>query len=121
MQHNKIIIAGGRDFANYSLLKNTCDNLLRESSRLHDIVIVSGHAKGTDLLGEQYARERGYGIETYPADWRKHGRVAGPIRNFQMAGIADALIAFWDGKSRGTKNMIDLANRKGLEVAVIRY
>ena len=57
----------------------------------------------------------------YPADWERHGRAAGPIRNEEMAEVSDALIAFWDGKSRGTKSMIEIARRKGLQVAVVRY
>ena len=57
----------------------------------------------------------------YPADWERHGRAAGPIRNEEMAEVSDALIAFWDGKSRGTKSMIEIAMRKGLQVAVVRY
>ena len=47
--------------------------------------------------------------------------MAGPLRNEKMARVADALIAFWDGKSRGTKNMIDLANMKGISVRIVRY
>lgn len=60
-------------------------------------------------------------LETYTADWKAHGRAAGPIRNAQMASVAHALIAFWDGKSRETKNMIDTATKRGLQVAVVRY
>ena len=57
----------------------------------------------------------------HPADWNRLGRAAGPIRNEEMAEVSDALIAFWDGKSRGTKSMIEIARRKGLQVAVVRY
>jgi len=57
----------------------------------------------------------------YPADWNRHGRAAGPIRNEKMAEVSDALIAFLDGKSRGTRSMIEIARRKGLQVAVVRY
>lgn len=84
-------------------------------------MIVSGHASGADALGERYAQERGLECEQYPADWEAYGRAAGPIRNAEMAEVADALIAFWDGASRGTKNMIDTAKSKGLKVAVVRY
>ncbi len=116
----KIIIAGCRDFNNYELLKERCDYLLQNQKK-EDIVIISGHASGADTLGERYAKERGLKLETYPADWRTHGKAAGPIRNAQMASVSDALIAFWDGKSRGTKNMIDTATKQGLQVAVIQY
>ena len=116
----KDIIAGCRDFTDYELLREKCDYHL-QNLRLEDIVIVSGHASGADSLGERYAQERGFQLETYPADWQAHGRAAGPIRNAKMANVAHALIAFWDGKSRGTKNMIETARKYNLKVAVVRY
>lgn len=116
----KVIIAGCRDFADYELLKEECDFYL-QNQKPEDIVIVSGHASGADALGEHYALERDLQLETYTADWKAHGRAAGPIRNAQMASVAHALIAFWDGKSRETKNMIDTATKRGLQVAVVRY
>ena len=84
-------------------------------------MIISGHASGADSLGERYVQERGSLLDTYPADRKVHGKAAAPIRNAKMAEVADALIAFWDGKSRGTKNMIDTAIKRGLKVAVVRY
>ena len=116
----KVIIAGCRDFTDYELLREKCDYHL-QNLRLEDIVIVSGHASGADSLGERYAQDRGFQLETYPADWQAHGRAAGPIRNAKMASVAHALIAFWDGKCRGTKNMIDTAKKHNLLVAVVRY
>ena len=116
----KVVVAGCRDFADYELLKEKCDFYL-QNKKPEIIVIVSGHASGADTLGERYAQERGYETEVYPADWKTNGRAAGPIRNAQMAAVADALIAFWDGKSRGTKNMIDTATKRGLQVAVVIY
>ena len=116
----KVIIAGCRDFADYELLKEECDFYL-QNQKPEDIVIVSGHASGADALGEHYALERDLQLETYTADWKAHGRAAGPICNAQMASVAHALIAFWDGKSRETKNMIDTATKRGLQVAMVRY
>lgn len=116
----RVIIAGCRDFADYELLKEKCDFYLQKQQP-EDIVFVSGHASGADALGERYAQERGFQLEIYPADWKAHGRAAGPIRNENMARVAHALIAFWDGKSRGTKNMIDTARKHNLQVAVVRY
>ena len=121
MEYFRVIIAGGRDFNDYPLLKAKCDNILADKTATHRIIVVSGAAKGADSLGEQYAREKGYTVERYPADWNTHGRAAGPIRNAQMANSADALIAFWDGQSKGTKNMINIAKTKGLGVRVISY
>ena len=116
----RVIIAGCRDFADYELLKEKCDFYLQNKKK-EDIVIVTGQAFGADALGERYAQERGFQLETYPADWKVHGRAAGPIRNAKKASVAHALIAFWDGKSRGTKNMIDTAGKHNLQVAVVRY
>ena len=90
------------------------------SSRIKkNIEIVSGaYYRGAGKLGEQYAKERGYKITRFPADRKRFGRAAGPKRNEQMANYADALIAFWDEKSRGTKNMIDLAKIKNLIILI---
>ena len=121
MNYFRVIIAGGRDFNNYPLLKAKCDNILAEKATTHQIIIVSGTARGADSLGEKYAQEHSYTIERYPADWNTHGKAAGPIRNAQMANSADALIAFWDGKSHGTQSMINIAKAKGLLVRVINY
>ena len=111
----KVIIAGSRDFTDYALLRSFTDETL---AGVEDIEIVSGGARGADALGEQYARERGLSLKVFPAEWKKWGRAAGPIRNAQMADYADALIAFWDGKSAGTRDMIRKAEEKGLQVKV---
>jgi hypothetical protein len=111
----KVIIAGSRNFNDYNLLKSSCDNLLTQFT---NIEIVSGTARGADKLGERYAREKGYSIKEFPANWNL-GKSAGYIRNDEMAQYADMLIAFWDGTSKGTKHMIDLANKRSLKVIVI--
>jgi hypothetical protein len=114
----KVIIAGGRTFYDYDLLCKTCDNALRLQ---REVEIVSGTANGADKLGEKYAKEKGYPIKQFPANWDKYGKSAGYKRNEEMAKYADALIAFWDGKSKGTKHMIELANRYGLKVKTVFY
>lgn len=111
-----VIIAGSRDFNNYELLKKECDTYL---STYKNVVIISGGARGADSLGERYAKERGYEIDRYPANWDEFGKSAGYIRNTEMADNADILIAFWDYKSKGTKHMIDIAKKKGLMVVII--
>ena len=116
----RVIVAGCRDFTDYELLKEKC-NFYLQDKKPENVIIVSGHASGADALGERYAQERGFGLETFSADWKAHGRAAGPIRNAQMASVAHALIAFWDGKSRGVMNMIDTAKKHNLQVAVVRY
>ena len=117
----RVIIAGCRDFDDYGMLCKHCDRILSQKVATHQIVIISGAARGADTLGERYAHERGYAVEKYPADWNRDGKAAGPIRNAQMAKVADALIAFWDGNSRGTQNMIDLARLKPLPFRVVRF
>ena len=115
----RVIIAGSRDFADYNLLREKCNFFL--ANKLPDVTIISGGAKGADRLGEQYARENGLNLKVIPADWKRLRRRAGYIRNQKMADTADALIAFWDGESRGTAHMIQTATDKGLLVRVIRY
>lgn len=118
----RVIIAGTRYFDNYALLKEYCDYMLsKKTEDGEEISILSGRASGADTLGEKYAAERGYKVLYFPADWEQYGKQAGPIRNRQMADNADALIAFWDGKSRGTKNMIEEAQKRGLKVAIKHY
>ena len=114
----KVIIAGGRDFDDYNLLHQTCEKML---VRQTDVEIVSGTARGADTLGEKYANEKGYPIKRFPANWNEYGKSAGYKRNSEMAEYADALIAFWDGKSKGTKHMIDLAKSNGLRVKVVIF
>jgi len=114
----KVIIAGGRNFRDYDKLRESCDNILVNQK---EVEIVSGTAVGADTLGERYAQEKGYEVKKFPAQWDLYGKSAGYKRNQQMAEYADGLIAFWDGKSKGTKHMIDIANKMGLKVRVIRY
>lgn len=114
-KHLRVIIAGGRNYHNYDTVVeaiNECQFPIAS--------IVSGGAKGVDALGEQYASNMNLPLQVYYPDWDKHGRAAGPIRNRKMAENADALIAIWDGESRGTKNMIETAKKLGLLVYVKR-
>ena len=112
----RVIIAGCRTYENFEQLSAHCDSLLLD--RHPDVVIVCGMARGADLLGKRFAERKGYGLHPFPADWTTWGRSAGPKRNIQMAKNADALIAFWDYKSRGTKHMIDTARNHNLAVRV---
>ena len=110
-----VIIAGGRDITDYDIVERA----VAESG--FDIVqVVSGGAKGVDTLAVLYAQKHDKHLAVFMADWDRPGRKAGPIRNGQMADYADALIAIWDGKSKGTKNMIDQATAKGMPVYVHR-
>lgn len=115
----KIIIAGSRYFNNYCLLKSKLDILLSNRNN-NEIQIVSGGCRGSDKLGELYAMNNGIDIKIFNAQWDKYGKSAGPKRNLQMAIYSDALVAFWDGKSRGTSNMIEVAKQHNLIIRVIR-
>ena len=115
----KVIIAGGRDFNNYAKLYCFCKRQL--FGIVSDIEIVSGRANGTDRLGEKFARANNYIVKEFPANWDKYGKSAGYIRNLEMAEYADFLIAFWDGKSKGTKYMIDLARKHNLKIKICNY
>lgn len=113
----KLVIAGGRDFVDYELLKRT---VIRNYPR-EGLEIVSGAARGADKLGERFAKEYEIPVKRFPADWSGKGRSAGYIRNLEMAEYADALLAFWDGESKGTSHMINLAKKNNLHVSVVNY
>lgn len=117
----KVIIAGGRDFTDLKRMTYYMDKMLFSKAQTHEILIVSGKARGADNTGELYAHSRGYEIEPYPANWDKFGKSAGYKRNEEMAKVADALVAFWDGKSKGTKHMIDLAGKYKLGIRTFKY
>lgn len=120
--HNyHILIAGTRSFDDYELMKKVCDTAFPILSEIGNIVIVSGAASGADRLGERYAYENNYKVLRFPADWKKHGKAAGPIRNAEMAAIADFFILFWDGCSAGSKNMLINAQKHAMPGIVIRY
>lgn len=115
----KVVVAGSRTFNDFQLLYDKLDILL--SKKRSEICIVSGGAKGADLLGEAYATERGHKCLVMEADWKRHGKRAGYIRNEKMADIADAVIVFWDGKSPGTCHMIAIAKERQLPLRIVRY
>lgn len=132
----RIIIAGGRDFNDYELLAKECNRIfinlaqegcfpvsVNESRRF--IEIVSGTANGADRLGERFAQDYELAVKRFPADWNALGKRAGYVRNSQMAEYAKedngVLIAFWNGISKGTRHMIDLAKKHGLKVFIVNY
>lgn len=109
----KTIIAGSRSVQNQSHLLAAISR-----ARLPISEVVSGGARGIDRLGEQWATTQGIPVRQFLPNWEKFGRAAGMIRNAEMARYADALIAIWDGKSRGTKQMIEQAKKYGLKVFI---
>lgn len=141
MDKFNLIVAGGRDFNDYETMEAKLNGLvygMLDSKQVGEIVIVSGDAlRGADPLGIHYGEENGLTIDKYPADWdnldvpgaviktsrygKSYNAIAGHMRNQVMADIAHGLIAFWDGKSRGTRDMIDRATLKGILVYVVYY
>lgn len=114
----RIIIAGSRSFIHYSTLYGVCNYYLKHVPHPH---IVCGHARGTDTLAFNYAKERGLPVKSFHPNWDQHGKSAGFIRNQQMAEFARALLLFWDGTSRGSKSMLQLAEKLGLEIRVFYF
>jgi len=131
----KTIIAGCRWIENYDIV---CEAI--EASGFEVTEVVSGAATGVDTLGENWAQANDIPVTRFPAKWKKldapgaiirsnkygkYNAAAGFVRNKQMAEYGDALVAIWDEKSKGTKNMIDLAREQGLKVFVylvcVRY
>lgn len=118
MKENRVIIAGGRDLpiCTYALDRVACllDKLPKDS-----IELVTGTANGADQLA--YAFQAEYPIKEFPAEWDNFGKAAGHIRNKQMAEYATHLILFWDGKSKGSQNMLKEAKARRLKYKVISY
>lgn len=108
----RTIIAGSRCFKDYEVLCEALKTITQPTT------VLCGMAEGADMLGLRWAKENGVPFECYPAQWRRYGIQAGFIRNDQMARRASQLMAFWDNKSRGTKNMIKVAKNMGLIVIV---
>ena len=122
----RIIVAGSRDFNDFGLVDKTLTKYMTNMSLTKDdIEIVSGCARGADRLGEQFATKHNLACAKFPAEWDLYGKSAGYRRNAQMADYAiqetGVLFAFWDGSSKGTKHMIDLATAKGMNVNVVNY
>lgn len=116
-----VIVAGSRTFRDRNFIYDNLDRVLEfVGDEQTTIKIISGGSQGPDDIAIDYAIHCGHEYEVYEADWKSHGRVAGPIRNSEMAEHGDILIAFWDGKSRGTMDMIEKARQKGLVTNVIR-
>lgn len=132
----RIIIAGSRDFNDYKILFRKCNEIFAQLSEeglltgsinedVKNMEIVSGGARGADKLGELFAKEYDIKVKQFIPDWDTYGKSAGYRRNAEMALYAKkdngVLIAFWDGTSKGTNNMINLAKKHGLKVHVVNY
>lgn len=121
----RIVVAGSRTITDTIFIARELDNVLKDDFfKGEDIVIISGTAMGVDTIGEEYALLKGYGVERYPAEWdnleakpcyiktnsygKRYNAMAGQNRNKLMGVKCDCAVIFWDGKSKGTKDMIEL-------------
>lgn len=118
----RVIVAGSRGVTDRALLFAKVETLTRRLWLSSGFEIVSGMAAGPDTLALDWAEWAGFGdsVVRFPAQWNRYGKAAGHIRNQQMAWYGTHLIAFWDGTSPGTRNMIETAKRDGLNVRVVR-
>ena len=111
----RVIVAGSRNFNDWRLAYQTLNEHKDEIKE-----VICGDAKGADTIGAKWAEENRIKVNHFPADWQKYGAAAGYVRNKQMGDIADKLIAFWDGKSPGTKHMIEYMRELGKDIEVIK-
>ena len=103
----KVAIVGSRGYSNL-------DEVVRYVAQLpRDTIVITGGAEGVDLTAERAARELSIDVDVYLADWDRYGKAAGPIRNQKIVDECDRLVAFYDGTSPGTKNVISLASKAG--------
>ena len=111
----RVLVTGSRDWNQTVILKRRLAALPRGSEIIH------GGARGADQSAAVAARALGIPDTAYPADWRGKGKAAGIIRNLEMLDTGpDLVLAFWDGKSTGTKHTIDEAVRRGIPVEIVR-
>ena len=115
-----IAIVGGRDFSDYTLLKESLSAYIFIYSGIPDN-IVSGGAKGADTLAAQFAAEMDIPLLVFKPDYQKYGRGATLVRNTQIIENADVVFAFWDGQSKGTKDSITKAKKLQKELHIISY
>lgn len=119
----KLAIIGSRNFNDWFKLQRVLKPYLKLScSNMTEWWIeevVSGGARGADKLGAQWAKANNLKLKEFPADWEKHGKRAGFLRNTEIADYADVCIAFWDMQSRGTADTIDKFRERGKSVIII--
>lgn len=110
----RVIIAGSRHFKSQQYYGILVDAVKESGFNITNVIC--GMADGMDTWGKAWAKVHEVPCYEYPANWDIHGKLAGPIRNQKMAENADALILIWDGKSRGSNDMLNRAKRKNLHI-----
>lgn len=109
------MICGCRTIDDYRVLRAAIATLIDQFG-YKPTIIIHGAASGVDSLAERYAQDKQLGCHGVPAEWTKHGKAAGPIRNQKMIDEEkpDMTLAVWDGKSRGTSDMINRSRYAGI-------
>lgn len=110
----KVAVIGGRDFNDYEKLKSTLE-------LLPITLIISGGADGADKLSERYAKEKGIPTQIYLPEWDLFGKKAGFIRNTTIVENSELVVAFWNQKSRGTKDSIGKAHKLKINILIVYY
>lgn len=114
----RVAIVGSRGFNDYKKLKSVLDKFHKDN--LIDLV-VSGGARGADYFGERWAINNKIPIRIFKPEWDKYGKSAGYRRNVDIVTESDFVIAFWDGKSKGTAHSIDIAKQQNKECLIIEF
>jgi uncharacterized Rmd1/YagE family protein len=117
----KLIVAGGRNFTDYDLMRNTLDKIIDTKLKEFEIVIMTGGATGAAALGMLYAHEREYAVEVTNTNWDLHGESAGYKRNTEMIETSHGSVVFWNGDSKCSKHMIDITIKAGKPCLVVPY
>jgi len=115
----KVVIAGGRDFDDFELMEEKLDSLLQNYDH-RDIEIVCGCSRSIDKLGEKYALKNNMETSHFVSN-KEFGKRSVYLKNEEIAKYSDCLVAFWDGKSKGTEMMVNLAKRNDLKIRIIEY
>jgi len=114
----KLAIIGSRSFEDYEFAVAQLHELIQKEKWVLTH-IVSGGAKGADQIGERFALEHELELVLFKPDWKRFGKRAGFMRNSDIIAHADAVVAFWDGQSKGTKDSIDKAKALNKKVVVV--
>lgn len=124
MKIYRLLVAGSRTINDYSFVARKLDRMVSDweaSPKPHKIIVIEGEARGADKLGRRWAEERGHEVLSMPADWDRHGRSAGYIRNVAMADQnPTGAVLFWDGVSTGTFDMLNILAERKIPYRLIR-
>ncbi len=107
----RVGVIGSRSITDYNAIKQVLDTIVQDGDE-----VISGGANGVDTLAEQYAIDMGYEYTIYKPEWEKYGKIAGLIRNRLIVEDSDYIVAFWDGKSKGTMDTIRKAEAANKQV-----